>query len=29
MEIVKRNELHRFVVLFKRWVAETSFAWLN
>jgi transposase len=29
MEIVKRNELHRFVVLPKRWVVERTFAWLN
>ena len=27
--IVKRNELHRFVVLPKRWVVERTFAWLN
>ena len=29
MEIVQRNELHRFVVLPKRWVVERTFAWLN
>lgn len=29
MEIVKRNELHRFVVLPKRWVVERTLAWLN
>jgi putative transposase len=29
MEIVKRNELHRFVVLPKRWVVERTFGWLN
>jgi transposase len=29
VEIVKRNELHRFVVLPKRWVVERSFAWLE
>ena len=26
---VKRNELHTFVVLPKRWVVERSFAWLE
>ena len=29
MEVVKRNELHTFVVLPKRWVVERSFAWLE
>jgi transposase len=29
VEIVKRNELHNFVVLPKRWVVERSFAWLE
>jgi transposase len=29
VEIVKRNELHQFVVLPKRWVVERSFAWLE
>jgi transposase len=28
IEIVKRNELHRFVVLPRRWVGERTFAWL-
>ena len=28
-EVVKRNELHIFVVLPKRWVVERSFAWLE
>jgi transposase len=28
-EIVKRNELHKFVVLPKRWIVERSFAWLE
>jgi transposase len=28
LEIVKRNELHRFVVLPRRWVVERSFAWI-
>ncbi len=27
--VVKRNELHTFVVLPKRWVVERSFAWLG
>ena len=29
VEVVKRNELHKFVVLPKRWVVERSFAWLD
>ena len=29
VEAVKRNELHTFVVLPKRWVVERSFAWLE
>jgi transposase len=29
LEIVKRNELHRFVVLPKRWVVERTFAWIS
>jgi transposase len=29
VEIVKRNELHQFVVMPKRWVVERSFAWLE
>lgn len=29
VEIVKRNELHQFVVLPKRWVVERSFGWLD
>ena len=29
MEVVKRSELHTFVVLPKRWVVERSFAWLE
>jgi len=29
VEIVKRNELHTFKVLPKRWVVERSFAWLE
>ena len=27
VEIAKRNELHKFVVIPKRWVVERSFAW--
>ena len=29
VEIVKRPELHRFVVLPKRWIVERTFAWLG
>jgi transposase len=29
VEVVKRNELHSFVVLPKRWVVERSFSWLE
>ena len=29
VEIVKRNELHKFAVLPKRWVVERTFAWLD
>ena len=29
VEIVKRSELHRFVVLPKRWLVERTIAWLN
>ena len=29
VEVVKRNELHTFVVLPKRWVVERSFTWLE
>jgi transposase len=29
LEIVKRSELHRFVVLPKRWIVERSFAWIS
>jgi transposase len=29
VQIVKRNELHTFVVLPKRWIVERSFAWLE
>ena len=29
VEIVKRSEIHRFVVLPKRWIVERTFAWLG
>ena len=29
VEVVKRNELHKFVVLPKRWVVERTFGWLD
>ena len=29
VEIIKRNELHQFVVLPKRWIVERTFAWLD
>ena len=29
VEAVKRNELHTFVVLPKRWIVERSFGWLD
>jgi hypothetical protein len=29
IEIVKRSDLHRFVVLPKRWIVERTFAWIN
>jgi transposase len=29
LQIVKRSELHRFVVLPKRWVVERTFAWIS
>lgn len=29
IEIVKRNELHSFVVLPKRWIVERTIAWVN
>ena len=29
VEIVKRNELHTFAVLPKRWIVERSFGWLD
>lgn len=29
VEVVKRNELHKFAAIPKRWVVERSFAWLE
>jgi putative transposase len=29
LEIVKRNEKHKFVVLPKRWIVERTFGWLG
>jgi transposase len=29
VEVVKRSDLHRFVVLPKRWIVERSFGWLE
>ncbi|MGQ7188117.1 transposase, partial [Escherichia sp. HC-CC] len=29
VEIIKRSELHKFVVLSKRWIVERTFAWLE
>lgn len=29
VQVVKRNQLHAFVVLPKRWIVERSFAWLE
>jgi transposase len=29
VEIVKRNELHKFVVLPKRWIVERTLAWIS
>jgi len=29
VEVVKRNELHKFVVLPRRWVVERLFGWLD
>jgi transposase len=29
VEVIKRNELHKFKVLPKRWIVERTFAWLN
>ena len=29
VEVAKRNELHKFEVIPKRWIVERSFAWLD
>lgn len=29
VEVAKRNELHNFAVLPKRWIVERSFGWLD
>jgi putative transposase len=29
VKVVKRNELHKFQVLPKRWIVERTFSWLN
>lgn len=29
IEIVKRNELHSFLILPKRWIVDRSFSWLE
>ena len=29
VEVIKRSELHKFVVLPKRWIVERSFGWLE
>ena len=29
VEVVKRNELHTFKVLPKRWIVESNFAWMG
>ena len=29
VEIVKRSDVHRFVILPKRWIVERTFAWLG
>jgi len=29
IEIVKRNDRHRFIVLPKRWIVERTFAWIS
>ena len=29
VEVVKRNERHKFIVLPKRWVVERSFSWMD
>ena len=29
VEIVKRNELHKFIIVPKRWIVERTLAWLS
>lgn len=29
VEVAKRNEMHKFAVIPKRWVVERSFAWIE
>lgn len=29
LQIVKRSDMHRFVVLPKRWIVERTFAWIS
>lgn len=29
LEIVKRSDAHRFIVLHKRWIVERTFAWIS
>jgi transposase len=29
VEVAKRSELHKFVVIPKRWIVERSFAWID
>jgi transposase len=29
VQVVKRNELHKFIVMPKRWIVERSFAWMD
>jgi transposase len=29
VEVVKRNEMHTFKVLPKRWIVESNFAWMG
>jgi transposase len=29
LQIIKRNDLHRFVVLPKRWIVERTLAWIS
>jgi transposase len=29
LEIVKRTEIHKFIVLPKRWIVERTFAWIS